>query len=78
MCGFYDKNIDANLFITWSSNPNKNDTSLKKMKIKFEKCDTIKTCPKTLVLLELNRMTPQGQSYLNKSDLIFIPTKITC
>jgi len=70
--------INANLLIMWSSNPNKDDISLRKLQIWFEKCDTMKICPKSLALLELNRMMLQGQLYFDNLDLIFILTKITC
>jgi hypothetical protein len=48
---------------SWSrgqATPNKDDISLRKSKIRFEKCDTMKTCPKAPTLSELNRMTPHG------------------
>jgi hypothetical protein len=34
--------------------PNKDDTSPRKPKIRFEKCDTMEICPKIPTLLELN------------------------
>ena len=56
MFGFYDKSIDTNLLITYQVTPNKNDTFLRKLKIRFGKCDTIETYSKVLTLLELNRI----------------------
>jgi len=58
--------------------PNEDDTFLRKLKTKFEKCDTLKTCPKALTLLKLNKMAPQGQLNLDNSELNFVQVKITC
>jgi len=65
---------------TWSRGQvtlNEDDNSQRKLKIRFEKSDIMEICLKTPTLLELNQMMPQGKLYLNKSDLIFVPTKIT-
>jgi hypothetical protein len=40
--------------------PNKKDISLRKLKIRSEKCDIIETCLKIPTLLKLNRMISQG------------------
>jgi len=58
--------------------PNEDDISPRKLKIKFEKCDIMKTSLKAQTLLELNRMMSQGQLYLDKPYLIFVPAKIMC
>ena len=57
---------------------NEDATTLKKLKFRFEKYDTMKTCPKAPTLFELNQMTLQGQLYLVKSDLFFVSAKTMC
>jgi hypothetical protein len=69
------------IWTSWSrcqTTPNEDDTSPRKLKIRFEKYDTMETCLKAPTLLELKWMPPQSQLYLDKSDLIFFPAKITC
>jgi hypothetical protein len=70
--------IDVNLLITWSNNTQRRRYFLKKVENQVWEVWHNENLSQAQTLLELNRMLPQSQLYLNKSYLIFFPTKMLC